>query len=138
RFSDLLVNLLERYTNKYQNKINKTLSKFRFYSPFHDLKDVSKKANRILNLTNQFGEGWLISAEIASFADEGVNNVVSLQPFGCIANHVISKGVETKIKHLYPNMNLLFLDFDSGTSEVNVLNRLYFMMKNVREQKVVA
>ncbi|MCP4753961.1 MAG: CoA protein activase, partial [Proteobacteria bacterium] len=46
RFSDLLVNLLERYTNKYQNKINKTLSKFRFYSPFHDLKDVSKKANR--------------------------------------------------------------------------------------------
>ena len=62
----------------------------------------------------------------------GVQNVVSLQPFGCIANHIISKGVEKKIKTLFPQMNLLFLDFDSGSSEVNVHNRLYFMIKSAK------
>jgi len=56
-----------------------------------------------------------------------------VQPFGCIANHVISKGIEKRIKDLYPNMNMLFLDFDEGTTEVNILNRLHFMVKNVKE-----
>lgn len=83
-------------------------------------------------MTNQFGEGWLVAGEISCFADQGVNYVVSLQPFGCIANHIISKGIETKIKSLYPEMNLLFLDFDPGTSEVNVQNRLHFMAENVK------
>jgi len=138
KLSDVFINLFEFSINKHLNKINKIQSQFKFHSPFHNIKDIAQKAGKILNLVNQFGEGWLIAAEIASFASEGVNNVVSLQPFGCIANHVISKGVETKIKTIYPEMNLLFLDFDSGTSEVNVLNRLYFMMKNVLDKGFVA
>jgi predicted nucleotide-binding protein (sugar kinase/HSP70/actin superfamily) len=56
-----------------------------------------------------------------------------LQPFGCIANHIISKGIEKKIKQNYQNMNLLFLDFDSGVSDVNIHNRLHFMIKNAKE-----
>jgi len=55
--------------------------------------------------------------------------VVSLQPFGCIANHIISKGIEKRTRELYPNLNLLFLDFDSGMSEANIFNRLHFMIK---------
>lgn len=138
KFSNVLVKGLDLYTHRFQTKINKALSRFRFFSPFHNQKDMSKKARRIMELVSQFGEGWLIAAEISAFADEGVNNVVSLQPFGCIANHVISKGVETRIKELYPNMNLLFLDFEAGTSEVNILNRLYFMLKNVNTSQGVA
>ena len=57
-------------------------------------------------------------------AHHGVDHVVSLQPFGCIANHIVSKGVEKKIKTIYPQMNLLSLDFDSGVSDVNVINRM--------------
>ncbi|MBT7888775.1 MAG: CoA protein activase, partial [Deltaproteobacteria bacterium] len=131
RFSDVLSMALEHYINHFQNRVNRILSKFRYPSSFHNIRDIAKKAADILSLANQFGEGWLIAAEIASFAEDGVNSVISLQPFGCIANHVISKGIETKIRTLYPHMNLLFLDFDSGTSEVNVLNRLHFMVKNV-------
>ena len=63
-----------------------------------------------------------------------VHNVVSLQPFGCIANHVISKGIEKRIKDMYPQMNLLFLDFDSGVSDVNVLNRLHLLVNNLQEE----
>ena len=85
-------------------------------------------------MSANFGEGWLIPAELASFAESGVNNVVSLQPFGCIANHVISKGVEKRVKSLYPKMNLLFLDFDSSTSDANVFNRLHFMVDNAKKE----
>lgn len=137
-FADLLVKGLEWYMGHRQKGIDKILSKFRFDIPFDDISHIADKASKILSLSNQFGEGWLIAAEIAAFADAGINNVVSLQPFGCIANHVVSKGVETRIKEYYPEMNLLFLDFEAGTSEVNVLNRLYFMIKSVCDKQVVA
>ncbi len=64
----------------------------------------------------------------------GVSNVVSLQPFGCIANQVISKGIEKRAKEIYPSLNLLFLDFDSNLAEANVFNRLHFMIRNAREE----
>lgn len=134
KLADMFGYLLEIYTNRFQTRFNKILAKFRYCSPFHNIREISKKASRIINQVHQFGEGWLIAAEIATFADEKIHNVISLQPFGCIANQIISKGIETKIRKIYPEMNLLFLDFDSGTSEVNVLNRVYFMMKNVTEK----
>lgn len=127
---NLLVYLFEKYANRYLNRTNKILAKFRFPRKFHDVRHIAGKASEILNLASQFGEGWLIPAEIAGFSEEGINNVVSVQPFGCIANQVVSKGVEKKIKDMYPDMNLLFLDFDDGASDANVLNRLHFMINN--------
>ena len=58
--------------------------------------------------------------------------MVSVQPFGCIANHIISKGIEKRLKTVYPDLSLLFLDFDAGTSAANVQNRLHFMLDNDR------
>lgn len=130
-WSDIIVYFFERKANRYIKKMEAINSKFKYYRPFHNIRHVAEKASEIVNLSAQFGEGWLIPAEIATFAEDGINNVVSLQPFGCIANHVVSKGVEKRIKDLFPNMNLLFLDFDADTSEVNVLNRLHFMVENV-------
>ena len=130
-WSDVVVHFFEKKANRYIKKVEKINAKFKFYRPFHDIRQVAKKASEIVDLSAQFGEGWLIPAEIATFAEDGINSVISLQPFGCIANHVVSKGVEKRIKDLFPNMNLLFLDFDADTSEVNVLNRLHFMVENV-------
>ena len=115
-------------------KADRACRAFRRYRPFGSIEEKAKKGGAIVNLAAQFGEGWLIPAEFASFAEHGVNNAVSLQPFGCIANHIVAKGVEKRVKRLYPKMNLLFLDFDSGTSEANVLNRLHFMIKNARDE----
>ena len=64
---------------------------------------------------------------------DGVGNIICLQPFGCLANHIIGKGVEKRLKFLYNRLNLLFLDMDPGTSEVNILNRLHFMVMSARE-----
>lgn len=115
-------------------KFDKIGAEFPYYRPFADIFHDAKLASNIINMSANFGEGWLIPAELASFAENGVNNVVSLQPFGCIANHVISKGVEKRVKKLYPKMNLLFLDFDSSTSDANVFNRLHFMVDNAKKE----
>ena len=128
----LYVGFLENKFERYSKKVEKIASDFKYYRKKNSIYHESKNAAKILDLANQFGEGWLIPAEIISFAQEGVNNVVSLQPFGCIANHIVAKGVEKRIKSLYPNTNLLFLDFDGGTSEVNVFNRLHFLVQNAK------
>lgn len=113
-------------------KFNKISSKFKYYTPFNDIFITSEHGKEVISLSAQFGEGWLLPAEIVTFAHNGINNVISLQPFGCIANHIVSKGVEKKIKNLYPQMNLLSLDFDSGVSDVNVTNRLQLMRDNIK------
>lgn len=105
-----------------------------YYRPFASIFEIGKLSEKVISSAADFGEGWMLPGEICHLAEHGVQNVVSLQPFGCIANHIISKGIEKKIKQVYPQMSLLFLDFDSSTSEANVFNRLHFMVENCKEQ----
>ena len=115
------------------NKVNKIASKFRYYIPFNDIFEEAEEAANVITLNAQFGEGWLLPAEIISYINCGANNIVSLQPFGCIANHIISKGIEKKLKDLYPAINLLSLDFDSGVSDVNIKNRLLLFVEKINK-----
>ena len=126
--------ILERLLEHYQRPIEQAMHQFRFTQPEWSIHQKAEAASKIISLANKFGEGWLIPAEISEFAERGINNVVSMQPFGCIANHIIAKGIETKIKAQYPKMNLLFLDFDADVSRVNIHNRLYFMIRNSFEE----
>lgn len=128
------VSFLEKKLNSYAEQLETIAKGFKYYRPKHSIYEKAAHGSEIVDLANQFGEGWLIPAEIALFAKEGVPNVVSLQPFGCIANHIVAKGVEKKIKTLYPQTNMLFLDFDGGTSKVNVYNRLHFMVQHAKNQ----
>lgn len=128
----ILVDFVYTWITKQINKINKIGQSFDYFTPFDDIFDEAKNGRDVISMAAQFGEGWLLPAEIVSFAKEGIYNVISLQPFGCIANHIISKGIEKKIKDLYPEMNLLSLDFDSGVSDVNVMNRLLLFVTNIK------
>lgn len=112
-------------------RVNQLAAGFRYFAPFTDIFEEAEHGKEVITLSAQFGEGWLLPAEIVSFAKQGVYNVISLQPFGCIANHIVSKGVEKRIKTRYPQMNILALDFDSGVSDVNVINRLMLMTNNI-------
>lgn len=112
-------------------KINKLASKFRYFRPFSDIFEDAKALNGTVSLAAQFGEGWLLPADIIGLIHDGVKNVVSLQPFGCIANHVVSKGIEKRLHRDYPDLNLVSLDFDSGVSAVNVTNRLLLFLDSI-------
>ncbi|WP_291130363.1 hypothetical protein [Dysgonomonas sp. UBA7698] len=127
-FSKTLKPLIWWYINSKVKRSEMILSKFKFYEPSESIYAKAEAASEVLDLSNQFGEGWLIPGEIAHYARKGVNKVVCLQPFGCIANHIVAKGVEKRIKEIYPNMNILYLDIDGGIAEVNLQNRLHFMI----------
>jgi predicted nucleotide-binding protein (sugar kinase/HSP70/actin superfamily) len=128
----LLSFVVEKYVQSFLNNADEVLKGFNYYRPWHTINDISAKAQEIVNLTHQYGEGWLIPGEVGSFVKDGVPNVLCLQPFGCIANHVVAKGVEKRLKIKYPNLNLLFLDADAGVSEVNYFNRLYFFANQAK------
>ena len=113
-------------------RFNQIGSGFRYFLPFHPIFEESEEASKVISLNAQFGEGWLLPGEIMSLARQGVNHVISLQPFGCIANHIVAKGIEKRIKDLYPDMHLLSLDFDSGVSDVNIMNRLLLFTDNLK------
>lgn len=125
-----LMAFLEWGAERYIAQFERVLRHFRHYRPVYDIRHEAKLASEILSLANQYGEGWLIPGEIASFSRLGIHNVICMQPFGCIANHIIGKGMEKKIKQIYPKVNLLFLDFDYGTSKINIINRLHFLLQN--------
>lgn len=126
--------VFERYIDRYVKRLRKRTERFRFYHHSDSVKELSEKGSKIVNLVNQYGEGWLLSAEISEFVENGVNHVICLQPFGCIANHVIAKGVEKRMKDVYPNLNILYLDLDGDTSKVNYVNRIHFLINSAREQ----
>lgn len=135
---EFVIDRLYRWADGYVKRANRICSAFRYYVPFGNIFEEADEASGLVPLTAQFGEGWLIAAEMAGFARSGVNHVISLQPFGCIANHIVSKGIEKKVRDLFPQMSLLFLDFDSGVSEVNVLNRLHLMVNNLKQPAKVS
>ena len=120
--------------NKIIDRYEKILTGFVRYRHAEGVREEAELASKTVNLLNQYGEGWLIPGEIAGYAKQGIKDIVCIQPFGCIANHVVGKGIEKKIKKEYPDINLLFLDFDYGTSEVNVHNRLHFMLMEKEEK----
>ena len=78
------------------------------------------------------GEGWLLTAEIVSLIKEGVSNIVSAQPFGCLPNHIVAKGMARRIKEAYPQSNLVAIDYDPSASRVNQENRIRLMLANAR------
>ncbi len=121
-----------KIVGKQIEKFNQVGKEFRYFLPFKDIFEEADEAQKVISLNAQFGEGWLLPAEIMSYARQGIYNVISLQPFGCIANHIVSKGIEKRIKSFYPEMNMLSLDFDSGVSDVNITNRLLLFIDHLK------
>jgi len=132
--SNRLTPFIESYVDYWNAQIDKRMTKFRFRRKRTSIHTLAEMASNVLDLANQFGESWALAGEISNMAKEGIDRVVCIQPFGCIANHVIAKGVEKRLKELHPNLNLLYLDVDGGTAPVNLQNRLHFLIpKNTNE-----
>ncbi|MGN0747093.1 MAG: 2-hydroxyglutaryl-CoA dehydratase, partial [Aristaeellaceae bacterium] len=105
----------------------------RFEAPM-PIRQIAKLAEPFLALGNQYGEGWFLTGEMAELLQTGVPNIVCIQPFACLPNHVVGKGVIKKLRTAYPQANIVAVDFDPGASEVNQLNRIKLMLASAREQ----
>lgn len=124
---------IHKYIMRCAKKMDRQCDCFKYYHPLVSIFQIAEYSGKAICMAADFGEGWLLPGEIGELVHSGVNNIVSVQPFGCIANHIISKGIEKKLKEEYPYLNLLFLDFDGSTSDANVFNRLHFMIDNAKK-----
>ena len=94
---------------------------------------VAELAKPFLSIGNQYGEGWFLTGEMAELITTGVPNIVCIQPFACLPNHVVGKGVIKKLRAHYPRANIVAVDYDPGSSEANQLNRLKLMLSAANE-----
>ena len=79
---------------------------------------------------NQTGEGWLLTSEMVELINSGTKNIVCCQPFGCLPNHIVAKGMSRTIKQAYPDANIVAIDYDPGATKVNQENRIKLMLAN--------
>lgn len=108
------------------------------YQPAARIQDLAKESNKVFHHTFDAGEGILIPGEILHQAANGCRNFVVLQPFGCLPNHVIGRGIIKRLKELYPDVQILPLDYDPDVSFANVENRLQMLIMNEKSKTVVS
>ena len=102
------------------------------FEPLHDFEYLRALADKYINQGVVMGEGWLIPAEMAALAKSGVENIICTQPFGCLPNHIVAKGMARAIKQDNPNANIVAIDYDPGATRVNQENRIKLMLANAR------
>ncbi len=127
--SNIAINILElcRSTAK------KALLKSKHFVPPSDIRETASMAKKYLSLGNQTGEGWFLTGEMLELINEDVPNIVCVQPFGCLPNHIVGKGVIKVLRAAYPNSNIIAVDYDPGASEVNQLNRIKLMLTTAQK-----
>ena len=94
---------------------------------------IASFAEPIVSIGNQTGEGWFLTGEMVELIHDGVPNIVCTQPFGCLPNHVVGKGVIKALRSAYPESNIVAIDYDPGASEVNQLNRIKLMLSTAQK-----
>ncbi len=103
----------------------------RFDAPV-EIGELAEKTKPFLSLGNQYGEGWFLVGEMVELLTSGTPNIVCIQPFACLPNHVVGKGVIKTLKESYPYANIAAVDYDPGASEVNQLNRIKLMLSTAK------
>ena len=127
--------LLKWYFTKYETDLIAAVKKFPQFTapaPYSHLKEL---AGKVIGYGCKMGEGWLLTAEAMELVESGYGNVVCAQPFGCLPNHIVGKGMIRKVKKIYPQSNIVPIDYDPSATQVNQENRIKLMLAVAREQQ---
>ncbi|NLB81593.1 MAG: 2-hydroxyacyl-CoA dehydratase [Clostridiaceae bacterium] len=124
--SNVVIYLIEKY-RKHMIETLKKKPLFASHAPVH-ISTLANLAKEVLQLGNITGEGWFLTAEMIKLIKSNVPNIVCVQPFACLPNHVTGKGMIKQLRRLYPQSNIVTVDYDPGASEVNQINRLKLML----------
>lgn len=122
----------------FRKSARKELLKSKHFTAPSEISNLADMAKKFVSLGNQTGEGWFLTGEMLELIHTGVGNIVCTQPFGCLPNHIVGKGVIKELRREYPHSNIIAVDYDPGASEVNQLNRIKLMLstaqKNLKEE----
>ena len=126
RLCNLAITGIESF-RKHAEKVMKANPKFAKRAPGH-IAEIAEGAKSVLQLGHCTGEGWFLTGEMIELINSGVPNIVCVQPFACLPNHVTGKGMIKELRRQYPQSNIVAVDYDPGASEVNQINRIKLMM----------
>ncbi|SJZ51495.1 CoA-substrate-specific enzyme activase, putative [Pilibacter termitis] len=130
QFGEIAIKLIEVI----EKPMHKALVKSERFEGIKSIYEIAEGAEQILSIGNHTGEGWFLTGEMIELLKEDVNNIVCMQPFGCLPNHVVGKGVVKELRHQYPKANIAAIDYDPGVSLVNQLNRIRLMMATAKKE----
>lgn len=123
-----ICNLAIKFVDLLRHDMIKALKKSKRFDPPASIEHLANKASSIVSIGNQTGEGWFLTGEMIELIETGAPNIVCMQPFGCLPNHVTGKGAIKALRKAYPESNIVAIDYDPGASEVNQLNRIKLML----------
>ena len=136
------IKLLDILNRSYREALSQSKKQ---YLPLADIWELEDNVKDILSIGNQTGEGWFLTAEMIEYIEHDIPNIICVQPFACLPNHVVGKGVIKSIREKYPNANISPIDYDPGASETNQTNRIKLLMtvakdnlnKNKKQKKAI-
>ena len=131
--SYIIKKMIVNYIEDYRYTLRTALGTSRHYSKPATIKEIAKGASTVMSLGHQTGEGWFLTGEMIELINSGVKNIICVQPFACLPNHVTGKGMAKELKRLYKGVNIAPIDYDPGASEVNQLNRIKLMLSRAFE-----
>ena len=121
------------FLEEFRKASKKALAESTHFDPPSTIDELANMAAPIVSLGNQTGEGWFLTGEMLELIHSGANNIVCCQPFACLPNHIVGKGVIKELRHQYPDSNIIAIDYDPGASEVNQLNRIKLMLSTAQK-----
>ncbi len=127
--SEIFIKVLEFFRKPMRKALRASK---RFTAPY-TIKEIAKLTTPHVSLGNMAGEGWFLTGEMAKLIQEGVDNIICLQPFGCLPNHITGKGMIRELMRTHDGVNIVAIDCDAGISEVNQLNRIKLMLATANE-----
>lgn len=128
-----LANLGIRVLEWFRSPATDAFRESKHFTPPAKIQELGRMASEIVSLGNQTGEGWFLTGEMLELIHSGTNNIVCTQPFACLPNHVVGKGVIKELRRRHPLSNVVAIDFDPGASEVNQLNRIKLMLSTANK-----
>ena len=131
--SDLVADSAVKLIRQIRKPALEALEKSKRFEAPMPIGEIAEQTKPFLSIGNQYGEGWFLTGEMVELIKTGVPNIVCIQPFACLPNHVVGKGVIKALKKAYPQANIAAVDYDPGASEVNQLNRIKLMLSTARE-----
>lgn len=126
--------LFRKTVEFYRRHLRKALAGSKRFTPPFTIDHIAQLASKHLSVGNFTGEGWLLTGEMIELITSGVDNIVCLQPFACLPNHITGKGMIRELRRSYPNANIVAIDYDPGASEVNQINRIKLMLAVAKER----
>ncbi len=129
--AELFIKLLEFY----RYPVYRTLKRCGRFLTVKSIRAIAELAKKHVSLGNLAGEGWFLTGEMIRYITEGIDNIICLQPFGCLPNHIVGKGMIRELLRSYPDANIVAIDCDAGASEVNQLNRIKLMAAIAKEKQ---